>query len=142
MAVRITGLGDPKTGLQSKFSIYHAAAVAYLDCAAGIAQFTDARAAAPDVLALRGKIEVTVDESFERDEAKATLVTASGERIEAHIPHASGQIGNPMSDRAIENKFFANTAPVVGAERARQIAATVWKLDTLGDVRDLIKLCA
>jgi 2-methylcitrate dehydratase PrpD len=142
MAVRITGLGDPATGLQSKFSIYHAAAVAYLDRTAAIPQFTDKRASSPDVLALRGKIEVAVDEGFARDEARATLVTAAGERIEAHIPHASGQIDNPMSDSAIENKFFANTAQVVGAERARQIAAMVWKLEALGDVRDLIKLCA
>jgi 2-methylcitrate dehydratase PrpD len=141
MAVRITGLGDPATGLQSKFSIYHAAAVAYLDQAAAIPQFTDKRACAPDVLALRGRIEVTVDEGFARDEAKAVLVTASGERIEAHVPHASGQVGNPMSDRAIENKFFANASQVAGAERARQIAATVWQLDKLGDVRDLIRLC-
>jgi 2-methylcitrate dehydratase PrpD len=128
--------------LQSKFSIYHAAAVAYLDQAAAIPQFTDRRAAAPDVLALRGKIEVIVDEAFAKDEAKATLVTASGERIETHVPHASGTVANPMSDGAIENKFFANTSQVVGADRARQIAATVWKLETLGDVRDLIKLCA
>jgi 2-methylcitrate dehydratase PrpD len=142
MAVRITGLGDPSTGLQSKFSIYHAAAVAYLDRVAAIAQFTDARAAAPDVLTLRGRIEVKVDEGFAKDEAHATIVTASGERIEVHIPHASGQVGNPMSDRAIENKFLANAAPVSGEERARQIAATVWKLDALGDVRDLIRLCA
>ena len=110
--------------------------------AAGIAQFTDARASAPDVVALRGKIEVTTDESFRKDQAQATLVTASGERIEAHIPHASGQVDNPMSDRAIENKFFANAAQAVGDERARQIAATAWKLDKLGDVRDLIGLCA
>ena len=142
MAVRITGLGDPATGLQSKFSIYHSAAVAYLDCAAAIPQFTDKRAAAPDVLALRGKIEVTVDAGFAKDEAQATIVTTSGERLEAHIPHASGQVGNPMSDSAIENKFFANTSQVVGADRARLIAAMVWKLDNLGDVRDLIKLCA
>ena len=142
MAVRITGLGDPSTGLQSKFSIYHAAAVAYLDRAAAIAQFTNERAAAPDVLALRGKIEVVVDETFEKDEARAAIVPVSGARIEAHIPHASGQINNPMSDRAIENKFLANTVPVVGEERARQIAAMVWKLEALGDVRDLIRLCA
>jgi 2-methylcitrate dehydratase PrpD len=142
MAVRITGLGDPSTGLQSKFSIYHAAAVAYLDRAAAIAQFTNERAAAPDVLALRGKIEVVVDETFEKDEARAAIVPVSGNRIEAHIPHASGQINNPMSDRAIENKFIANATPVVGEERARQIAAMVWKLEALGDVRDLIKLCA
>jgi hypothetical protein len=31
---------------------------------------------------------------------------------------------------------------VVSEERARQIAAMVWKLEGLGDVRDLIKLCA
>jgi 2-methylcitrate dehydratase PrpD len=142
IAVRITGLGDPKTGLQSKFSIYHASAVAYLDRGAGIVQFSDARASAPDVVALRGKIEVTTDEGFRKDQAQATLVTTSGERIEARIAHASGTVDNPMSDRAIENKFLANAAPVVGEERARQIAATAWKLDKLGDVRELIGLCA
>jgi 2-methylcitrate dehydratase PrpD len=142
IAVRITGLGDPKTGLQSKFSIYHASAVAYLDRGAGIVQFSDARASAPDVVALRGKIEATTDEGFRKDQAHATLVTTSGERIEARIAHASGTVDNPMSDRAIENKFLANAASVVGEERARQIAATAWKLDKLGDVRELIGLCA
>jgi 2-methylcitrate dehydratase PrpD len=142
IAVRITGLGDPKTGLQSKFSIYHAGAVAYLDRVAGITQFSDARAAAPDVVALRGKIEVTTDESFGKDQAQATLVTASGERIEARVAHASGTVANPMSDRALENKFLANASSVVGEERARQIAATAWRLDKLGDVRALIGLCA
>jgi 2-methylcitrate dehydratase PrpD len=142
IAVRITGLGDPKTGLQSKFSIYHAGAVAYLDRVAGITQFSDARASAPDVVALRGKIDVTTDESFRKDEAQATLVTVADERIESHVAHASGTVDNPMSDRAIENKFLANASSVVGDERARQIAATAWRLDKLGDVRELIGLCA
>jgi 2-methylcitrate dehydratase PrpD len=93
-------------------------------------------------VALRGKIEVTTDEGFRKDEAHATLVTVSGERIEAHVDHASGTVDNPMSDRAIENKFLANAASVVGEERARQIAATAWKLDKLADVRTLIGLCA
>lgn len=142
IAVRITGLGDPKTGLQSKFSIYHASAVAYLDRGAGVTQFSDARASAPDVVALRGKIEVTTDVSFRKDQAQATLVTVSGERIEAAIAHASGTVDNPMSDRAIENKFLANATPAVGDARARQIAATAWRLDKLDDVRELIGLCA
>jgi 2-methylcitrate dehydratase PrpD len=91
---------------------------------------------------LRGKIEVTTDESFGKDQAQATLVTAAGERIEARVAHASGTVDNPMSDRALENKFLANATPVVGEERARQIAATTWRLDKLGDVRELICLCA
>ncbi len=142
IAVRITGLGDPKTGLQSKFSIYHASAVAYLDRGAGIAQFSDARAAAADVAALRDKITVSTDESLRKDEARATLVTASGERIEAHVAHASGTVDNPMSDRALEDKFIANATLALGDDRARQIAATAWQLDKLGDAREIIGLCA
>jgi 2-methylcitrate dehydratase PrpD len=128
--------------LQSKFSIYHAAAVAYLDGAAAIAQFTDERAAASDVLELRDKIEVVVDPALAKDQAQATLIPVSGDRIEARIAHASGTVDNPMTNGAIESKFFANVTQLVGSERARQIAATVWKLDKLGDVRELIALCA
>jgi 2-methylcitrate dehydratase PrpD len=141
-AVRITGLADPETGLQSKFSIYHAAAAAYLDGRAGIAQFTDERAAMADVVALRGKIEARIDESLEKDQAAATLITTSGERIETRVAHASGTVANPMSDRAIEDKFMANAAPVIGEERARQVTAAAWALDTLADVRDVVKHCA
>src|SRR5262249_41101329 len=141
-AVRITGLADPETGLQSKFSIYHAAAAAYLDGCAGIAQFTDQRAAMADVVALRGKIEARIDESLEKDQAAATLYLAGGERVEARIEHASGTIDNPMSDRAIEDKFMANATPVVGEERARQVTAAAWALDALADVRDVVKHCA
>jgi 2-methylcitrate dehydratase PrpD len=141
-AVRITGLADPETGLQSKFSIYHAAAVAYLDGRAGIAQFTDERAAMADGVALRGKIEARIDESLEKDQAAAVLVTTSGERVEARIEHASGTVANPMSDQAIEDKFMANAAPVIGEERARHVAAAAWSLDTLTDVRDVVKYCA
>jgi 2-methylcitrate dehydratase PrpD len=141
-AVRITGLTDPETGLQSKFSIYHAAAAAYLDGRAGIAQFTDERASAADVVALRGKIEARIDESLEKDQAAATLITASGERIEARIEHASGTVANPMSDRAIEDKFVANAVPVIGEERVRLVMAAAWALDTFTDARDIVTLCA
>jgi len=141
-AVSITGLADPQTGLQSKFSIYHAAAAAFLDDSAGVAQFTDQRATASDVIALRQKIAVTTDAAFRNDQAQAILVLRSGERIEAAVEHASGTIENPMSDSAIESKFLANAAPVIGAERARQVATVAWKLETLADGRELVDLCA
>jgi 2-methylcitrate dehydratase PrpD len=141
-AVRITGLTDPETGLQSKFSIYHAAATAYLDGRAGIAQFTDQRAAAPDVVALRGKIEARLDETLGKDQAEATLFLMSGERTETRVEHASGTVDNPMSDAAIEDKFMANAAPVIGDERARQVAAAAWLLEGLADCRQLVDPCA
>jgi 2-methylcitrate dehydratase PrpD len=140
--VKITGVREPKTGLQSKFSVYHSAAVAYLDGTAGLAQYTDARATAPEVVALREKVAVTTDDNFRRDQAEAVVVTTSGDRYEADVAHASGTIDNPMSDGAIEAKFLANATPVIGAERAREIVACVWKLETLTDVSSLVALAA
>jgi 2-methylcitrate dehydratase PrpD len=142
LAVKLTGLAEPRTGLQSKFSIYHAAAAAYLDGGAGIAQFSDARAAAPDVVALRAKITVATDDGFRKDQAAATLIAANGERRQASVAHASGTVENPMSDAGIEAKFLANATPVIGAERARQIAAAAWRLEALSDARALVALCA
>src|SRR5262245_37340736 len=142
LAVRITGLTDPETGLQSQFSIYHAAAAAYLDGRAGIAQFTNERAAAADIVALRGKIEARLDETLGKDQATATLVLAGGQRIDTRVEHASGTVENPMSDHAIEDKFMANAEPVIGEARARQVVAGAWRLEGLADVRQVVDLCA
>ena len=36
----------------------------------------------------------------------------------------------------------ANAAPVIGEPRARQVIAAAWKLDTLSDVGEIVRLCA
>src|SRR5204862_1435381 len=41
LVLAITGVIDPSTGLQSKFSTLHSAAVALIDGAAGTAQYSD-----------------------------------------------------------------------------------------------------
>jgi 2-methylcitrate dehydratase PrpD len=140
-AVLITGLVDPKTGLQSKFSISHTAAVAFIDRQAGIAQYSDQRAKDPQVVALRGKVSTSVDESFRKDQAWAT-VRSRGRTFEARIEHAMGTVDNPMSDSDIEAKFLANAIPVIGSERARNICEQVWQIDRLPDVREIVRLCA
>ncbi len=141
-AVKITGVDNPQSGLMSKFSINHAAAVSYIDQAGGIAQFSDERSANADVLALRRKVEVETVANYGKDEAAATVIGATSERHEARIPHASGTVDNPMSDAAIEAKFLGNATPVLGAERARQVVDLAWRLDTLTDVRDITAACA
>src|SRR5262249_32953139 len=53
LVLSITGVIDPSTGLQSKFSTLHSAAVALIDGNAGMAQYSDAKAVDPAVAALR-----------------------------------------------------------------------------------------
>ena len=106
LVLSITGVVEPSTGLQSKFSTLHSAAVALIDGAAGTEQYSDARAADPTVAALRRKVKPVADDTLRKDEAHASIV-AGGRRHEAHVAHASGTADNPMSDAAIEAKFLA-----------------------------------
>ena len=141
LVLSITGVVDPSTGLQSKFSTLHSAAVALIDGAAGTAQYSDARATDPAVAALRRKVKAVADETLRKDEAHAVIV-AGGRRHEVHIAHASGTAENPMSDAQIEAKFMANAAPVIGAERAQRAVEWVASFEKQADMRELIALLA
>jgi 2-methylcitrate dehydratase PrpD len=141
LVLSITGVTDPQTGLQSKFSIYHSAAVALYDGAAGTRQYTDERARNPDVIALRGRISVSADETLHNDEAHARVVVA-GKTYERHVEHASGTTANPMTDNAIQTKFIANAEPVIGTARAQRVCELVWSLEKQPGVKELLSLCA
>jgi 2-methylcitrate dehydratase PrpD len=141
LVLSITGVVEPSTGLQSKFSMLHSAAVALIDGAAGPAQYSDARATDPAVAALRRKVRPVADEALRKDEAHAAIV-AGGRRHEAHIAHASGTTEYPMSDAQIEAKFLANATPVIGAERARHAVSWIAGLEGQRDIRELIALLA
>ena len=142
LVLAITGVVEPQSGLQSKFSNRHSAAIALIDGEAGTAQYTDAKAKDPAVAALRRKVNAVADETLRKDEAHAVIVMADGARHEVHIAHASGTADNPMSDAAIEQKFLANATPAIGAERAGRARDLVWALDRQPDVRALIALLA
>ncbi|HEY1545197.1 MAG TPA: MmgE/PrpD family protein [Xanthobacteraceae bacterium] len=141
LVLSITGVTEPTSGLQSKFSFRHSAAVALADAAAGVAQYSDERATNPVIGELRRKVTAVADETLRKDEAYATIV-AGGARHEVHVAHASGTTDNPMSDAAIEAKFLANAAPTIGAEQARKACELVWSLDKVADLRELIALLA
>jgi 2-methylcitrate dehydratase PrpD len=137
--IRITGIDTPGSGLMSKFSANHAAAVAYIDRAAGVVQFSDERSGDAGVQALRKLIQVKPESSFRLDQAAATVRTRSGAIHQAQIAHATGTVSNPMSDQALRDKFFGNATPVVGADQARRIADMIWMLDTMSDIGDLVR---
>jgi 2-methylcitrate dehydratase PrpD len=137
----ISGVRAPETGMQSKFSVFHTAAVALLEGDGGIAQYTDRRVQDRSVRALRDKVRITIDQSLRKDQS-AAAVTVAGRTLRSRIEHALGTVDNPMSDVAIEAKFRANAQPTIGTERAARIAQTVQALDELADLDELIALCA
>jgi 2-methylcitrate dehydratase PrpD len=139
--IRITGIDTPGSGLMSKFSANHAAAVAYIDQAAGVAQFSNERSGDPPVQAFRRLVVIKPMPNFRLDQAAAKVQSRSGVTHEAQIEHATGTVSNPMSDEALKEKFLGNAQSTIGGEKARRLVEMVWNLDSLHDVGDLVRTC-
>ncbi len=139
--IRITGVDQPGSGLMSKFSANHAAAVSFIDRAAGVAQFTNERSADTRVQSLRKRIQIKTVSSFRLDQSAAKVRTKPGSIFETEIAHATGTVSNPMSDTALREKFIGNSEPVIGRDRSRQAADMIGTLDTLRDVGELVRIC-
>jgi 2-methylcitrate dehydratase PrpD len=141
LVLELTGKKEPQDGLQGKFSVYHGCAVGLLFGRAGEAEFDDAVVTRPDVVALRRKVQASVDDSIDEAAADVTAVLTDGRRVHVRVDHAIGSLQRPLSDAQLDGKFTQLVEPVLGAAAARAIGQACWKLADLPDVRALAQLC-
>ncbi len=141
LVLELTGKKEPKDGLQGKFSVYHGCAVGLSHGRAGEEEFSDAVVNDPQVVALRNKVQATVDDSIEEAAAHVTAVLRDGRRVEVQVDHAIGSLQNPLSDAQLEAKFGSLVVPVLGRARADEITKACRTLASLPDVRALTALC-
>jgi 2-methylcitrate dehydratase PrpD len=137
-----TGLAEPRTGLEGKFSIYHVLAVALADGAALLDQFTDQRVAHPELARIRARVNVHTDPEQTKDSALVVLSLRDGRTLSRHVAHNLGTPDNPMSDRQLEDKFLALASPVLGPACADRLAGMCWRILELDDIRALVELTA
>lgn len=141
LVLELTGKKEPRDGLQGKFSVYHGCAVGLIHGRAGEEEFSDAVVNDPQVVALRAKVQATVDDTIDEASVDATAVLVDGRRIHVRVDHAIGSLENPLSDAQLEAKFHALAVPQLGEAKAREITAACRRLATLPDVRELTSLC-
>jgi 2-methylcitrate dehydratase PrpD len=90
----------------------------------------------PAAETLRRKVALIPDESLRKDECAVLVRSRDGRKQERHIPRASGTVENPMSDKALAEKFLDLAQTVIGP-RAAQVLDLVWTLDRLPDAAHL-----
>ena len=133
LAERLCGRKAPRDSLEGKLSLYHSAAVALRDGAAGVSQFLDARVAAPDVIALRGKIFVGTSDSISTEQGRVRIALANGVSHELFVERARGSLERPMTDAELEAKFRGLAATELAPARVEQLVAQCWSLQNLAD---------
>ncbi len=128
------------TGREAQVSAQHSVAVALLQGAAGVAQFTDAAVRVPAVQELRRKVVVEDDADFPVGAARVTVETADGSVLTAQVTEARGSVQRPMTDSDLETKLIALAGyGCPGLETAALIDA-IWSIDRSDDARKIIDM--
>jgi 2-methylcitrate dehydratase PrpD len=148
----LMGLEQPEDGLRSRFSARHGVAAGLLYGRAGLAEFSDAAATAPEVARLRSLITVDVDPALARDAAvlRVSLRPAPGQdpagewpavevpEIEVTVEHTRGSAARPLTDDELLGKVRALFGPVLGERAANRARDAIARLPAAGDTAELL----
>jgi 2-methylcitrate dehydratase PrpD len=143
LVMQLTSKKSPQTGLEGKFSIYHAASVALVEGAGGIEQFSDRAVRDRTIASLRDRVSTIVDSSLHEDQVRIAVVTKNGRRLEKFVEHAVGSLDHPMSDKDLEAKFTGLANGVLPPDRQRKLMDLCWSVEGLpkaGDVADAARV--
>jgi 2-methylcitrate dehydratase PrpD len=153
----LMGLEQPCDGLGSRFSARHGVAVGLLYGRAGLAEFSDAAATAPEVARLRALITLDVDPAVARDAAvlRVSLRPGPGQEaagevpavevpgievpgIEVAVEHTRGSAARPLTDDELLGKVRALFGPVLGEHAADQAREAIRELPAAGSTAELL----
>lgn len=130
---------EPASGREAQVSAQHSVAVALLQGAAGVEQFSDEAVADPATRALRAKVRVEDDPSMPVGAARIAICMSDGTRLERKVEHARGSLEKPLSDAEIEEKLRALAAyGCPGLDPAPLIEA-VWSIERMADIREVVR---
>jgi 2-methylcitrate dehydratase PrpD len=134
----VCNIPAPRTGLETKFSLRHTAALAACgkDTAA-IGTYSDENAVALMLTAVRDRVTIHGDRPPGHD-ARVVIKTLAGQTAETEL-----DVGIPDTDldrqgERLTSKFRTLAVPVIGLERADKLQRNVAAMDTLHDVHALM----
>jgi len=134
-----------RTGLEAKFSLESCLALALVDGEVQMGQFTDARALAPEVRALAGRVSMAVDPSMGEPatwEAVLRIRLRSGQELRADTGQAAGKWrARRLSETELCDKFRACVRHGGIDDDAQESALRGFsQLEDVSEVADLVRL--
>jgi 2-methylcitrate dehydratase PrpD len=140
LVLELTGKKNIHEGLEGKFSIYHAVAVALVEGAGGEKQFSDRAVDDPTIVALRGKVNPVITQGIDPAQVDMTIVLKDGRQLHRYIEHAIGSVEKPMTDQQLETKFTDLADGIISAAAIRRVMDACWTIETLPNAADIAKM--
>jgi 2-methylcitrate dehydratase PrpD len=122
---------NPESVVDAQFSMPFGVAVAAIDGAAGLAQFTAEKTRSPKVRELMSKVMLVKDPRIEATfpkewPARVSMELGNGERFEKFVRFPKGDPENPLTWDEMNAKFRGLTGAVISPERSDEIIAGIY----------------
>jgi len=136
----------PRTALEAKFSLRFCLAAALEDGRLNLASFTSSGLRRPGVLSWMERIEIRPDlgtESHKREiptRAEVVFVRQDGSSRKKLVARPLGSPDQPLSDRAVRQKFRDCAGEVFPPARVRRLLALFEELEQVDDLRRITRL--
>tara|TARA_R110000772_G_scaffold167899_4_gene279624 strand:+ start:2900 stop:4258 length:1359 start_codon:yes stop_codon:yes gene_type:complete len=131
---------DLQRALQSKYSIYHAAAIGLARGKGGLREFTDEAIADPVLSNLRSRTHAVADDRITEDQADVTVELKSGEPIHFFLEASLGNIERPLSNVQLDEKFIDQATLVLAQAQVEELLAATWAIGSCDDVGSIVSL--
>jgi 2-methylcitrate dehydratase PrpD len=125
-------------GLESKYSIYHSAAIGLVRGRAGIREFSDDVLKDPLIRQIRESVIATADSAITEDQSSIEVEYSNGQIVRHFVEQSLGNLKCPLSDSQLEDKFRDQATLVLPAAQVDRLIELSWRIDELEDVGELV----
>jgi 2-methylcitrate dehydratase PrpD len=136
------GNKDIRTALDAQMSLPYSVAAALVHGEVGMEQFAEDARSHQLLRSLCELTEIVVADDLDRDypatRPARVRIRAGGDEFTDAVAQPYGEPDNPMTDQDLDSKFRRLVTPIYGPERTEAIAASVWGLDDVGELFQLI----
>lgn len=136
---------DPHTKETADHSLPYVIAAALAERQVTPVQFTMEKIMDPRIREQLHKVEVVADPEIEKvfpalQRVIVRIDTSDGRSFSKQLDYPKGDPRNPLTDQEIEEKFSALAEGVLSAGAQKRVKETVWNLERVGSVSDLMVL--
>jgi 2-methylcitrate dehydratase PrpD len=136
-ALELADRPHPENALRGRYSLQHAAALAFTRGSAGLADFDGASVDDPELKAWRELIEVRANPDARLSNARVLVELRNGERHEYDIQHASGSPERPLTDMQLHQKFMELASRALEKGAAERLYQDCMRVDRLENTNAL-----
>jgi 2-methylcitrate dehydratase PrpD len=130
---------DLKRALESKYSIYHAAAIGLVRGKGGLQEFTDAAIADPALKRVRDVTTAVGDAAITEDQVHIEVVLRNGQTLTKFVEQSLGNVHRPLTNEQITEKFVDQAVLALPRAQVDSVVDQCWRIDTLANAGDLAR---